>query len=62
MDKQLYIGIMSGTSLDGIDVALCKINEESCTLEASFFMPFENSLKEEILFVINGTTTLKQIG
>jgi len=62
MPKGLFIGIMSGTSLDGIDVALCNITETTCTLEASFFMPFENSLKEEILSIINGSTTIKQIG
>ncbi len=62
MAKGLYIGIMSGTSLDGVDVALCQISEETCSLEASSFMPFENALKEEILAVINGLTTIKQIG
>ncbi len=62
MAKGLYIGIMSGTSLDGVDVALCQVSEETCTLEASSFMPFENALKEEILAVINGLTTIKQIG
>jgi anhydro-N-acetylmuramic acid kinase len=62
MSKGLYIGIMSGTSLDGIDVALCSIDEHSCLLEASLFMPFDNSLKEDILSIIDTSTTVKQIG
>ncbi len=61
-NKQRYIGIMSGTSLDGVDVALCQTSNSSCNLEASLFMPFDKELKEEILSVINGTTTIKQIG
>jgi len=62
MPKGLFIGIMSGTSLDGVDVALCQITETTCILKASSFMPFERSLKEEILSIINGSTTIKQIG
>ena len=58
----IYIGVMSGTSLDAIDVALCSIDRYSCTLLASLSYPFDKSLKEEILDVIDGTTTLKQIG
>ena len=62
MDKELYIGIMSGTSLDGIDVALCEIDSRSCSLIASSFQPLEETLKEEILTIINGVTTLKEVG
>ena len=62
MPNGRYIGIMSGTSLDGIDVALCQISEKSCLLEASLFFPFENTLKKEILAVINGTTTIQKVG
>ena len=32
MPKEKYIGIMSGTSLDGVDVVLCEIDSESCKL------------------------------
>jgi anhydro-N-acetylmuramic acid kinase len=62
MPKGLFIGLMSGTSLDGVDVALCQIDESSCLLKASYFMPFQRDLKEEILSVINGSTTIKEIG
>ncbi|SFV51909.1 Anhydro-N-acetylmuramic acid kinase [hydrothermal vent metagenome] len=53
---------MSGTSLDGIDIALCQIDVNGCELEASLSIPFDKVLKEKILAVINGTTTLKEIG
>jgi anhydro-N-acetylmuramic acid kinase len=58
----LYIGLMSGTSLDGIDVALCDIGNKRCTLKAYYFLEMPEELKEEILFAIDETTTLKQIG
>ena len=60
--SNLYIGLMSGTSLDGVDVALCQIDKESCSLEASCFLAMPLELKEEILTIIHGTTTLKQVG
>jgi len=53
---------MSGTSLDGIDVALCQIDESGCRLEASISTSFDRELKENILSVIRGATTLKEIG
>jgi len=58
-----YIGIMSGTSLDAIDVALCKINKQKCTLIRAIEYPFEPLLKQEILEIIeNNQTTLSLIG
>jgi len=60
--SNLYIGLMSGTSLDGVDVALCKIDKNSCSLEASYFLEMPSELKDEILFTINETTTLQKIG
>jgi len=60
--KKRYIGIMSGTSLDGVDVALCQVDTNECTLEYSYNISFDLELKKEILSVINATTTIKQIG
>lgn len=53
---------MSGTSLDGIDIALCEIDATNCRLLASAEYPFDAELKSEILAMIHGNTTLKEVG
>ena len=60
--SNLFIGVMSGTSFDGIDIALCQIDSTSCKLIASEEYPFPTRLKEEILAMIEGVTSLKQVG
>ncbi len=45
----LYIGIMSGTSLDGIDVALVDFADENVQLLASHFQPYPKILKDVLL-------------
>ena len=62
MKKNLYIGIMSGTSLDGVDIALCQIDSQECKLLHYKEFPFDKTLKEKILSAINGTTTLQEVG
>ena len=62
MNKERYIGIMSGSSLDGVDVVLCEIDSSSCTLISSLEYPMPRELKSDILTMINGKTTLKQVG
>lgn len=60
--SDLYIGIMSGTSLDGIDIALCEINKEHCKLITFKEYLFPQNLKTYILNIISNSTTLKEIG
>jgi len=60
--SELYIGVMSGTSLDGIDITLCDISSTNCILKASKEYPFDKTLKKEILHLINSKTLLRQIG
>ena len=60
--KELYIGVMSGTSLDGVDVALCQIDQKTCTVIHSIEYPMDKSLKLEILKTIKQETTLQRVG
>jgi anhydro-N-acetylmuramic acid kinase len=61
-DAEYYIGIMSGTSLDGVDVVLCEIDSSSCTLISSLEYPMSQELKTDILTMIDSKTTLEQVG
>ena len=62
MFKEQYIGIMSGTSLDGVDVVLCEIDVDSCTLVDSLEYPMSLELKADILTMIEGKSSLEQVG
>lgn len=46
--KKHYIGIMSGTSLDGIDTVLTEITSEHCTVIAHHACEFPANLKKEL--------------
>jgi len=62
MSTKRYVGLMSGTSLDGIDTVLCQIDAQGCYLEEAYFLPFDQTLKGEILEMIEGQTTLQEVG
>lgn len=60
--RYLYIGIMSGTSLDSVDVVLCEIDVNNCTLISSLEYPMPLELKTDILSMIEGKSSLEQVG
>ncbi|WP_150314811.1 anhydro-N-acetylmuramic acid kinase [Enterobacter hormaechei] len=63
MKSGRYIGVMSGTSLDGVDVVLAAIDENMVAQQASLTWPIPVSLKEEILSICQGQQlTLSQLG
>jgi len=61
-NKEKYIGIMSGTSLDGVDVVLCEIDAQECELVHEITHPIPHGLKEAILQMIAETATFETVG
>ncbi|HGI5215041.1 TPA: anhydro-N-acetylmuramic acid kinase [Providencia alcalifaciens] len=58
-----YIGVMSGTSLDGVDVVLAAINDKFVAEQASLSASFPIELKKRILNICQGQeTTLSELG
>lgn len=53
MAEELYIGLMSGTSLDGIDAVLVRFENEQATVLESICLPLSSNLKDEIKSLIN---------
>ncbi|AMO55277.1 anhydro-N-acetylmuramic acid kinase [Endozoicomonas montiporae] len=47
--KQLFIGLMSGTSLDAIDAVLVEFNHSSCRLLASHSHPLPDKLRQALV-------------
>ena len=62
MSRERYIGIMSGTSLDGVDVVLCEIDSKTCTLLSSLEYPMPQELKSDILKLIANKNSLAEVG
>lgn len=57
MSRELYIGVMSGTSLDGVDTALVEIENGAIRLLESHDHPIPASLKQDVLDICIGQAT-----
>ncbi len=63
MSKELYIGVMSGTSLDGVDTALVEVEDGQVCLLESHDHPIPTLLKQRVLDICIGqATNLVEIG
>ncbi len=52
-DKMRVAGLMSGTSVDGVDVAIVDIKKQKVNLLAFDIFPYSNALRKEILDLCN---------
>ncbi|WP_428100048.1 anhydro-N-acetylmuramic acid kinase [Candidatus Rariloculus sp.] len=61
--SELYVGLISGTSIDGVDAVLVMLDEHRCTLVHSRTTPYHKALHERVRTLIdNPTTTLVELG
>ncbi|GMQ96739.1 MAG: anhydro-N-acetylmuramic acid kinase [Gammaproteobacteria bacterium] len=54
--SELYIGLMSGTSIDAIDAVVVDFSNDQLAIKAHHSTPFEQSVRDRILAAANGTT------
>jgi anhydro-N-acetylmuramic acid kinase len=58
----LVLGIMSGTSIDSVDYALCEIRRERISLREHWQVKFPNSLRVRLHAAASGRATSHEVG
>ena len=56
------LGIMSGTSIDGVDYALCRIDERRCELQALWSVKFPRALQQRLHAAASGAASSWEVG
>jgi len=64
MTGELYIGLMSGTSMDGIDAVLVELSDQSCTIRETIFLPYPADTRARLRALVcnPGQTDLAEFG
>ncbi len=63
MEKGLYLGIMSGTSMDGIDASLVEFQAQGCTHVASNSRPWATELQQQLRSIAHpGENEIERLG
>jgi anhydro-N-acetylmuramic acid kinase len=61
--SDLYIGMISGTSVDGVDAVLAELNQAACALLAAATTPYPPDLHRRVHDLIaTPTTSLRELG
>lgn len=63
MQQSRYIGVMSGTSLDGVDIALIDISDNTISLILGDYYPIPQQLKNDLIYICEQKqSTLQKLG